>query len=174
VFCASLADICDDHPSIIPQWRLDLAALVEQTPNLIWMFLSKRPNRYGDLIIPLLSGGALNRCWFGATVENDSVASRIDDLRQIPVKPRFLSIEPLLGPLPSLDLREIHWVIVGGESGPQARPMSPDWARGVRDHCVAAGVPFFFKQWGGVRKKQNGRVLDGQLWDEFPRAMILG
>lgn len=168
VFCANLADVCDDHPSIKSEWRSDLALLVDQTPNLIWMFLSKRPHRYGDLIIPHLSVDAQARCWFGASIENESVLSRIDALRQVPASIRFLSLEPLLGPLPKLDLRGVHWVIVGGESGPGARPMQPDWVREIRNQCVAARVPFFFKQWGGFRKKENGRDLDGRMWNECP------
>ena len=112
--------------------------------------------------------------WMGVSVENQRWATRVDDLRGVPAKIRFLSVEPLLGPL-RLDLRGIHWVIVGGESGPGARPMRADWARAVRDQCIANQVPFFFKQWGahdeaGVRrgKKACGRVLDGETWDELP------
>ncbi|HEX5478758.1 MAG TPA: phage Gp37/Gp68 family protein [Dehalococcoidia bacterium] len=118
--------------------------------------------------------------WMGVSVENQRWACRIEDLRRVPAKIRFLSVEPLLGPL-RLDLRGIHWVIVGGESGPGARPMRADWARALRDQCVGAKVPFFFKQWGahdevGVRrgKKASGRVLDGQTWDEMPARIASG
>ncbi len=112
--------------------------------------------------------------WMGVSVENQRWASRVDDLRTVPAAVRFLSVEPLLGPV-RLNLDGIHWVIVGGESGPRARPMRIDWATSVRDQCVAAGVPFFFKQWGshdefGSRgsKAQNGQMLEGRLWQDSP------
>jgi protein gp37 len=114
--------------------------------------------------------------WMGVSVENQRRTTRIDDLRRVPAQVRFLSCEPLLGPL-SLDLRDIHWVIVGGESGRKARRMKPEWARGVRDQCGSAGVPLFFKQWGAfdahgrrVGKTKAGRWLDGQLWSRQPSA----
>ena len=107
--------------------------------------------------------------WLGVTVEDASCWGRIEALRQTTAAVRFLSIEPLLGPLPELYLRDIGWVIVGGESGPNARPMDPAWVRAIRDECVRDGVPFFFKQWGGVQKKAAGRELDGRTWDEMPR-----
>jgi protein gp37 len=106
--------------------------------------------------------------WMGVSVESQQYETRIDHLRRIGARVRFLSLEPLLGPLPNLDLREIHWVIVGGESGPGARRMPEDWVVGIRDQCRAAGVPFFFKQWGGVNKKKSGRLLEGRTWDEMP------
>ena len=106
--------------------------------------------------------------WMGVSVENARFTYRIDDLRQTDARVRFLSLEPLLGPLPSLDLRGIHWVIVGGESGPRARPMDRAWVIDIRDQCRAAGVAFFFKQWGGVFKSRTGRELEGRTWDELP------
>jgi len=106
--------------------------------------------------------------WMGTSVENALVLHRIKSLREIGAEVRFLSIEPLLGPLPNLPLAGIHWVIVGGESGPGARPMQPEWVRQIRERCLAHGVPFFFKQWGGVNKKKTGRELDGRVWDEMP------
>ena len=106
--------------------------------------------------------------WMGVSVENESVVWRIDHLRQTNAKVKFLSFEPLLGPLPNLNLEGIDWVIVGGESGPKARPMKEEWACDLRDQCRAADVPFFFKQWGGVNKKRTGRILDGRTWDEMP------
>jgi protein gp37 len=105
----------------------------------------------------------------GVSVETLDYQFRIDHLRQTRAHTKFLSLEPLLGPLPDLDLNGIGWVIVGGESGPGARPMKPAWVTAVRDQCQAAGVPFFFKQWGGVHKVKNGRELDGRTWDEMPR-----
>ncbi len=106
--------------------------------------------------------------WMGVSVENQDYAWRIGHLRRTGAHVKFLSLEPLLGPLPRLNLRNIHWVIVGGESGPGARPMKAAWAKDIRDQCRRARVPFFFKQWGGVWKKRNGRMLDGRTWDEMP------
>jgi len=106
--------------------------------------------------------------WMGVTVENSDCTHRIEKLRHAPAAVRFLSLEPLLGSLPGLDLTDIDWVIVGGESGPGARPMKKAWALEIRDQCRRANVPFFFKQWGGVNKKKAGRVLSGKTWDQMP------
>lgn len=106
--------------------------------------------------------------WQGVSVESARYVGRVDHLRQVPAIVRFLSVEPLLGPIPGLPLDGIHWVIVGGESGPERRVMSADWVRLVRDQCIEAGVPFFFKQWGGRTPKAKGRILDGRVWDEIP------
>jgi protein gp37 len=106
--------------------------------------------------------------WQGVSVESAHYTSRVTDLQSVPAAIRFLSVEPLLGPIPALPLYGIHWVIVGGESGGGRRPMAVEWAREVRDQCVAAGVAFFFKQWGGRTPKAGGRVLDGRIWDEGP------
>lgn len=109
--------------------------------------------------------------WCGVSVEDDTGTARIRHLREAPAGIRFLSIEPLIGPVGQLSLDGIDWVIVGGESGPRARPMDPEWVRDIRDQCVAAGVAFFFKQWGGFRPKTGGRNLDGREWSEFPVAV---
>ncbi len=106
--------------------------------------------------------------WLGTSVENQEVTDRISYLREIPASVRFLSLEPLLGPLPNLNLDSIDWVIVGGESGNGARDVKEEWVIEIKDQCTEAGVPFFFKQWGGVNKKENGRDLQGQQWDEMP------
>jgi protein gp37 len=111
--------------------------------------------------------------WMGVSVESKDYASRIDHLRMTGALVKFLSLEPLLGPLPGLDLRGIDWVIVGGESGPRARPMDPAWVGQIRDRCQRANVPFFFKQWGGRDKKKAGRELQGRTWDEMPVAPTL-
>jgi protein gp37 len=110
--------------------------------------------------------------WMGVSVESEDYTDRIAHLRSVPAAVRFLSVEPLLGPIDNLALRNIDWVIVGGESGPQARPIEPNWVRSIRDDCLLAGVPFFFKQWGGTRKSTTGRVLDGRTWDELPRLGV--
>lgn len=106
--------------------------------------------------------------WMGVSVENQNYTYRIDDLRKTHATTKFLSLEPLLGPLQNLNLDGIHWVIAGGESGPGARPMDPAWVMDIRDQCKNTGTPFFFKQWGGVNKKRAGRELDGKTWDELP------
>lgn len=109
--------------------------------------------------------------WMGVSVENKDYTFRIDHLRETEAHIKFLSLEPLLGPLPNLNLQGINWVIVGGESGPRARPMRREWVLDIRDQCQAAGVPFFFKQWGGTNKKKAGRMLEDRTWDEMPRAV---
>ena len=106
--------------------------------------------------------------WMGVSVETADYFHRIDDLRTTDAAVKFLSLEPLLGPLHNMNLSEINWVIVGGESGPGARTMEPEWVRDIRDQCLKSKVPFFFKQWGGVFKKRNGRMLDGRTWDQLP------
>ena len=106
--------------------------------------------------------------WMGVSVEMEKYAYRIDHLRETHARIKFLSLEPLLGPIPHLDLRGIDWVIVGGESGPKARPVREKWVIEIRDQCLKASVPFFFKQWGGVNKKKNGRLLEGRFWNELP------
>jgi protein gp37 len=110
--------------------------------------------------------------WMGVSVESRAYTHRIDRLRETRARIRFLSLEPLLEELPALDLRGIHWVIAGGESGPRARAVRPEWITSLRDQCLEADVPFFFKQWGGARKKKSGRLLDGRTWDEMPRGAL--
>lgn len=127
--------------------------------------LTKRADRLAAL------DGALpwpDNVWMGVSVETAKYVKRIDDLRRTHARVKFLSLEPLLGPLRDLDLRSIDWVIVGGESGPGARPMDAKWVTEIRDQCSAAGVAFFFKQWGGPNKKRTGRILEGRTWDEMP------
>jgi len=109
--------------------------------------------------------------WMGVSVENVDYTFRTDHLRSTGAQTKFLSIEPLLGPIPNLDLRDIQWVIVGGESGPRARPIKEDWVIEIRDQCLAADVPFFFKQWGGLNKKKAGRLLKGRTWDGLPKRI---
>lgn len=132
-----------------------------------YQILTKRPERLLDLDGALPWGPHV---WMGVSVESARYTTRIDLLRQSASHVRFLSLEPLLGPLPDLELHGIHWVIVGGESGPGARPMDPAWVADLRDQCARAQVPFFFKQWGGTNKKRTGRLLDGRTYDELPRA----
>jgi protein gp37 len=130
-----------------------------------FQILTKRSERLRSLATRLTW---TSNIWMGVSVENSDYVERIDDLRAVGAQVRFLSLEPLLGPLPKLNLEGIHWVIVGGESGPGARTMDPAWVRDLRDQCARREIPFFFKQWGGVQKKRTGRTLDGRTWDEFP------
>ena len=106
--------------------------------------------------------------WFGVSIESERWIERLDILKELGAHTKFLSLEPLLGSLPSLQLQGVDWIIVGGESGPKARPIKVEWVRGIRDNCVNNNVPFFFKQWGGVFKKRTGRLLDSRTWDEMP------
>jgi protein gp37 len=128
--------------------------------------LTKRPERAAAMASGLPWP---KNVWMGTSVERADVRKRVELLRKVPAKVRFISAEPLIGPVGRISLRGIQWVIVGGESGPGARPMDPDWVRDIRDRCIAAGVAFFFKQWGGVNKKKTGRVLDGRTWGEMPQ-----
>jgi len=130
-----------------------------------FQILTKRSERFAELA-SLLSWP--DNVWMGVTVENVSYIKRIDYLRNVPAAVRFLSLEPLLGPIFDIDLTGIDWVIVGGESGPGARPMDEKWALDIQHQCRKANVPFFFKQWGGVNKKKAGRVLNGRTWDDMP------
>jgi protein gp37 len=110
--------------------------------------------------------------WMGVSIENREYVQRAQDLRQTPAQVKFLSLEPLLGPLRELELTGINWVVVGGESGPGARPMDANWVVSVRNQCAHSSVPFFFKQWGGTNKKKAGRVLEGRTWDELPAGAV--
>jgi len=172
VFCASLADVCDDHPSIETTWRDDLLTLVRTTEYLDWLFLTKHPenfNRFYD------DGDRQDNLWVGVSVENQQQAEkRIPKLLQIRTPVHFLSCEPLLENV-DLDLfySGIDWVIVGGESGPNARRFDPQWAREVRLQCKDAEIPFFFKQNGGNKKIDGawgGDQLEGCVYHAFPDA----
>jgi len=137
-----------------------------RSPQHRFHVLTKRPERLASMS-PRLPWPA--NAWAGATVEDAAHAYRADQLRQTGAATKYLVLEPLLGQIDELDLKGIDWVILGGESGPGARPPHIEWVRSVRDQCVAADVPFYFKQWGGLRRKETGRTLDGRLWDERPQ-----
>jgi len=132
--------------------------------------LTKRAGRLAQVAGSL---GWPENIWMGVSIETNEYKARIDHLRSVPAAVRFLSIEPLIGPVTGMDLTDIDWVIVGGESGPGARPMDPEWVRDIREQCLAQDAPFFFKQWGGFQKKKNGRTLDGRIWDEMPRKRLI-
>jgi protein gp37 len=141
--------------------------VMEQAHWHTFQILTKRPERMRDM---LRTGDfpTLENVWLGTSVESREFADRIDLLRETPAHVRFVSFEPLLGPVVDADLSDVHWAIVGGESGPGARPMEPWWVEALRDTCRRQRVAFFFKQWGGVRKKRAGRTLAGRTWDEYP------
>ena len=163
VFVNSMSDLF--HASVPLDYIKRVFGIMRRADWHQYQILTKRSERLRELS-PLLEWD--DQIWMGVSVENANYAYRIDDLRRTGAAVKFLSLEPLLGSLPKLDLSGIDWVIVGGESGPGARPMDPSWAVDVRDQCLNAGVPFFFKQWGGVQKKRTGRELEGRTWDEMP------
>ena len=165
VFCGSMCDWCDKGA---PESQRDrLWEVIRSTPALDWQLLTKRAPRIKHCLPADWEGGYPN-VWLGVTVEDRKHGlPRVDHLRQVPARVRFLSVEPLLEDLGDLDLTGIHWVIVGGESGPGARPMASEWAYSVRRQCEAQGVPFFFKQWGAVRGK-GGKTMDGQVVTRWP------
>lgn len=181
VFCASLADVADNHRSIEPTWRVELSELIDATPWLDWLLLTKRPQNLLRLY-PWWQVQMPSNIWVGTTVENQSEADkRIPYLLNIPARVRFLSCEPLLGPVnlrPSMGwlggASGLQWVITGGESGSQYRPADPQWFRHLRDQCDASGVPFLFKQWEGKNQTQikaKGRELDGVVHDGYPAPL---
>lgn len=147
-------------------WREEAWETIRSTPQHTYQILTKRPNRIAG---HLPTNWPFSNVWLGVSVENPRFFWRIDLLRAIPARVRFLSLEPLLAPLPSLPLEGISWVIVGGESGPKCRPMEAEWVREIREQCAEAHVAFFFKQWGGPRKDLRGRVLDGREWNGMPK-----
>ena len=168
IFVNSMSDLFHDEvPSEFIKYAFDVMRRADWHQ---YQVLTKRSGRLRELS-PFLDWEP--HIWMGVSVESEKYLYRIDDLRKTEAAIKFLSLEPLLGPLRKLDLREIDWVIVGGESGPGARPMNPAWATDLRDQCLNAGVPFFFKQWGGVHKKKAGRNLDGRTWDEMPAQSAL-
>jgi protein gp37 len=165
VFVNSMSDLF--HDAVPTECIGRLFVIMNRANWHIFQILTKRASRLAEL------GSQMSwsdNVWMGVTVEHADYASRIDELRSCGARVKFLSLEPLLGPLPDLDLAGIDWVIAGGESGPGARPMREEWVREVRDQCERAGVAFFFKQWGGINKKKAGRILDGRVWDEMPEC----
>lgn len=163
IFVNSMSDIF--HEEIPLEFIEAIFNTMVKANNHIFQVLTKRSRRMVELASKLPWP---ENVWMGVTVENTETINRINDLKQIPAKIKFISAEPLLSNLPDIPLKNIDWVIAGGESGPGARPMYPDWVRSLRDQCQTAGVSFFFKQWGGFNKKAAGRVLDGQTWNQTP------
>lgn len=167
VFVCSMSDLF--HPEVPDDFIQEVFRVMKELDKHTFQVLTKRIDRVVDIAHKLPWN---NNIWLGVTVENSKYMNRIDFLRQTPAKVKFISAEPLLGPLPNLELKGIHWVIVGGESGPGARPIEKEWVEEIRDRCIESDVAFFFKQWGGVFKKRNGRELDGEIYDEYPEPVL--
>ncbi|HZV54446.1 MAG TPA: phage Gp37/Gp68 family protein [Rhodocyclaceae bacterium] len=163
IFVNSMSDLF--HERVPFEFIKAVFDVMRDTPHHTYQVLTKRAERLEELSTKLRWP---ENVWMGVSVESAPYAYRIDHLRRTKAKTKFLSLEPLLGPLDDLDLKEIDWTIAGGESGPGARPMQKDWVRSIRDQCIEAGVPFHFKQWGGTNKKRTGRTLDNRTWDEWP------
>ena len=163
VFVNSMGDVF--HEKVPLDFIKQVFGVMNIADQHFYQVLTKRAKRLLELSEMIKWDSHI---WMGVTVESKTFKYRIDYLRKTPAKIKFLSLEPLLGSLGELNLSGIDWVIVGGESGPRARSIEADWAREVRDQCIEQNVPFFFKQWGGIQKKKNGRVLDGVTWDEMP------
>lgn len=166
VFVNSMSDLF--HKDIPLDFIQQVFEVMNNNPQHIFQVLTKRAERLLELN-PHLQWS--KNIWMGVSVEDDRVLNRIDCLRETNAQIKFLSIEPLLGALPDLNLAKIDWVIVGGESGAKARPMKPEWVIDIQKQCAQAAVPFFFKQWGGTRKKTTGRELQGKIYDEMPVSL---
>lgn len=167
VFCASMADVFEDIHKLESE-RKKLWLLIDETPWLHWQILTKRPENILRMV-PWGSQWPIN-VWIGTSVENKAAAKyRLPYLQDVPATIRFLSCEPLIGPLNDIDLTGIHWLIAGGESGPRHRPVKVEWLQYLRDRCQEEGIAFFFKQWGGRTSKAGGRELDGRIWSELPK-----
>ena len=168
IFVNSMSDLF--HKEVPRDFVDRVFDTMEQATWHRFQVLTKRSSRMRNYVNSRYTSSASPiHIWLGTSVEDGTKVSRIKHVQQMSATVRFLSIEPLLGPMGRLDLAGIHWVIVGGESGPEARGMKVEWAREVRDQCIAAEVPFFFKQWGGLRPKSGGRLLDRREWNQFPR-----
>ncbi|MEX0775038.1 MAG: phage Gp37/Gp68 family protein [Phycisphaeraceae bacterium] len=166
IFVNSMSDLF--HEDVPLDFIRRVFEVMNRCPQHTFQVLTKRPHitaRYAARL------HWTPNIWMGTSVENLDAVHRVHELRQVPAKVRFLSVEPLLGPIPRLPVKDIHWVIVGGESGPDARPMHEAWVTQIHERCQRYGVPFFFKQWGGVNKKATGREIDGRTWDEMPAQL---
>lgn len=164
IFVNSMSDLF--HKDVPLEFIGEVLSVIRSTPQHSYQILTKRPERLPEILSNLVLP---DNVWLGVSVESQDYVKRIDYIRDAPVPVRFISCEPLLGYL-NLDLSNINWVIVGGESGQNSRPINLDWARSVRNQCQAAGVAFFFKQVGGKTPKANGNLLDGKIWNEMPEV----
>lgn len=169
VFVNSMSDLF--HPDVPVTFIGRVWQVMEECDRHVFQILTKRPERMAD-ILTAERFKVLPNVWLGTSVEDNEVVDRIDDLRRVPAAVRFVSLEPLIGSVNKADLSDIQWAIVGGESGPKARPMDPGWVDEIKGLCDEAGTAFFFKQWGGVNKKQTGRLYRGKTWDEYPALAL--
>jgi protein gp37 len=169
VFVNSMSDLF--HEDVPPAFISRVWKVMQATSRHTYQVLTKRPDRMCEIVsrLPLLPN-----VWLGTSVEDMSVQHRVDELRRVPAVVRFISFEPLIGSVARIDLMDIHWVIVGGESGPRARPMHPQWVDEIEALCRGVGAAFFFKQWGGKNKKQAGRTVRGSTYDEMPATAHAG
>jgi protein gp37 len=165
VFVNSMSDLF--HPNVPDEFIARVWRVMSETPQHTYQVLTKRPDRMRDLLSNPLFRSAPN-IWIGTSVEDSAVLDRVDELRAIPGYIRFISFEPLIGPIGAVDLTDIDWAIVGGESGPRSRLMEVEWVHQIEDRCRVFGTSFFFKQWGGTNKKATGRTLNGRTFDEMP------
>ena len=163
VFVNSMSDLF--HKDVPVSFIKSVFKVMQENCQHQFQVLTKRAERLEEISSQLTWPPNV---WMGVSVEDQDHTWRIKHLRSVPANIRFLSVEPLIGPISKLPLKGIHWVIVGGESGPKSRPIEKEWVRAIRDQCKHADVPFFFKQWGGVRKHETGRTLDRRTWNEFP------
>jgi protein gp37 len=163
VFVNSMSDLF--HAEVPTSFIADVWKVMEETPRHTYQILTKRPDRMLEIVPELRQ---LPNVWLGTSVENQDVLHRIDDLRRVPAAVRFVSFEPLIASVAGAELSGIHWAIVGGESGPKARPMDPHWVDEIQRMCRRSATAFFFKQWGGKNKKAAGRTLNGRTFDEMP------
>lgn len=168
IFVNSMSDLF--HKDVPDAFIKDMFEVMQKAYWHKFQILTKRSERLLCMSKELTWAGNI---LMGVTVENEKHLNRLAHLKKTGAKNKFLSLEPLLGPLPDLNLKGINWVIVGGESGPGARPMQPEWVTDIRDNCLNSSVPFFFKQWGGVRKKKAGRKLDGKVYSEKPPLLLV-
>jgi len=168
IFVCSMSDLF--HKDVPQDFILSVFETMNKAHWHRFQVLTKRSKRLLELNAKLPWA---KNIWAGVTVENNEYLFRIEDLRKTDANIKFISFEPLLGPIPEVNLDGIDWVIVGGESGPGARPMRLEWVINIRNQCIKQDVPFFFKQWGGINKKKNGRLLEGRTWDQYPRSAIL-
>jgi protein gp37 len=164
VFVNSMSDLF--HEKVSLEFILKVFDVIRENPQHQFQILTKRAERLAEITSFI---DWPDNVWMGVSVENIDYTNRIDNLRITGAFIKFLSIEPMLGPIPNMDLNGIDWVIVGGESGPKARPIQYEWIVEVRDQCIKSEVPFFFKQWGGTNKKKAGKLLDGKIWNQMPR-----
>lgn len=167
IFVNSMSDLF--HEAVSLDFIQQVFEVMENCPQHTFQILTKRADRLKEVSNEL---AWTPNIWMGVSVESAAYVHRIDDLRASDALIKFLSLEPLIGDIGRLDLNGIGWAIAGGESGPGARPMAPEWVRSIRDQCISSGVAFHFKQWGGVNKKRTGRILDGRTWDEFPQRLV--